>query len=99
MQPDENKTKSDERSPMITRFKLYPNPLRDACTVEIDLNQKHDVQLKIIRIPDGNIRLVKQLKGSDSYLIPLMLPGLAPGMYMIQVICGEEMKAGMVVVE
>ena len=99
LQPDENRTKPDERNPMITRFKIYPNPLRDACTVEIDLSRRHDAQLKIIRIPDGNIRLVKQLKGSDSYLVPLMLPGLTPGMYMIQVVCGEEMKAGMVVVE
>lgn len=99
LQPDENKMTPNERRTMITRFKIYPNPLRDACTVEIDLNHKHDVQLKIIRIPDGDIKLVKQLKGSDSYLIPLMLPGMLPGIYMIQVLCGDEMKAGMVVVE
>jgi hypothetical protein len=57
LQPDENKTTPDERKTMITRFKIYPNPLRDACTVEIDLNHKHDVQLKIIRIPDGTLSL------------------------------------------
>jgi hypothetical protein len=78
---------------VISEVKLYPNPNYGHFTVDIALDEEHDLKLDIINLFTGQTMHSKKLKGMDHYISEYFLENLVPGTYSLRVICGAEMKS------
>jgi len=80
-------------------LKLFPNPAKDHCSVELALASRTNVFLSVI---DLNGRVVRQveLKGlsAGAHRLPIDVAGLSAGVYVVKAEAGSLKKTGRLVV-
>jgi hypothetical protein len=67
----------------IEELYLFPNPSNGSFTVRIKLSGISKVNLKIVRLADNTLIAVKESENSDLYEVPFELPGIVPGVYLL----------------
>lgn len=92
IKPDENQkmTASAKEEPLIQKFIVHPNPNNGNFIVEVELREQSDIILKFYEGP----RVIdqKRIKGLDNYNVGYSLPNLTPGIYILQLLAGDEQK-------
>jgi hypothetical protein len=83
---------------IINSAKLFPNPTDGNFSLELELNVKSSITLRLVSFGDGATLLIRDLKGSDYYFEPFKLEGLMPGIYLLSIQAGTEMRTLKVIV-
>ena len=81
----------------INTIKVYPNPAKDAITIQLDNRYTGDVNIQILDIRGGVQQRLTFVKHSAYYEETLDLTGVASGQYYILVDCGGRMYRARVV--
>ena len=87
--PFTNADGSIEKIPML---KTYPNPFTDVINIEFALKQSCTVSTQLLTT-DGKIIFTtgESQLGKGSYILPLR-PNVPPGIYIVRIIMGKEVK-------
>jgi hypothetical protein len=78
------------KDPMIQSFIVRPNPNNGSFTAEVTLREKSDITLKLYNF--STLTNQKNLKGQDNYIIEYNIPNMTPGVYILEVVAGNEHK-------
>ena len=81
---------AEDKEPLITSVKLYPNPNNTIFAVEIKLRETADVRLILFSVVPGARMNDRTERGSDYYHLSYNLPQLSTGMYVMMVMAGNE---------
>lgn len=95
----ENRNKKSRNMAQISRVCVRPNPNAGSFVVDIELFGVAGVSLRLIHVPTSAVRAIKKLEGSGTYSVLFNVPGLSPGLYVLQVICRNEMQSIPLVIE
>ncbi|MFN8207279.1 MAG: SprB repeat-containing protein [Bacteroidales bacterium] len=82
-----------KKQSLIQAFKAYPNPAVQILTVTVELAEQSKALLRLVRIADGALMQVQQVRGPGRFEIPMKVQGLASGFYSLQLVAGEEQKS------
>jgi hypothetical protein len=89
--------KSNEKSlqlgakePLIQNFIVHPNPNTGSFTVEVTLREESDITLQLFNF--STLMNKKELKGLKDYVTEYNIPNLSAGVYVLQVMAGNEQK-------
>lgn len=77
---------------IIKELTLFPNPSEGDFKVEIDLKETSDVWLRLVSFGTGKTEVAKKLTGNSRYLEEFYLSHLLPGMYLLNIQAGDEMR-------
>jgi len=91
-------TQSSKAS-LIVSAAVRPNPTDGNFTTEITLSQSSEVYLRLISFGTGKVVNAKRISGSDQYTVHYSLGNLSPGVYLLNIMAGGEMKNLKVVVQ
>jgi hypothetical protein len=91
-------TQSSKAS-LIVSAAVRPNPTDGNFTTEIKLSQSCEVYLRLISFGTGKVVNAKRISGSDQYTVHYSLGNLSPGVYLLNIMAGGEMKNLKVVVQ
>lgn len=77
---------------LIKKLILYPNPTSGYFSVLTELSQKQDITLQLIDFNQNKVIELKEEKGSDKYTSVFSHPELAPGVYILSLKVGKEVR-------
>lgn len=88
-----------ELSDIISKFELYPNPARNMVNMNIELENSDIVSLQIMDITGKQVRSIDYGQLNGVYILPIDLSDLDSGMYMLNLLIGNQMITRKLMVE
>lgn len=90
--------KTDELSGSIRNFNVFPNPASDNLNMKVELAEETDIRVELISINGSKLSDIVQGYAMSSYDLSIDVSQLDPGMYMIRLIAGNQVKTKMLIV-
>ena len=90
--PNENGRTSAASEPLITTFKVYPNPSDGQFEVSVVLSSPEAIGLAMIDLEGNQIVLSREYESSQEFQVPIDIPRLSPGIYLLSLRASGENK-------
>jgi hypothetical protein len=78
------------KDPLILSFIVSPNPNNGCFTAEVTLREQNDISLKLYNF--STLTNQKNMKGQDNYVVDYSIPNMTPGVYILELVAGNEHK-------
>ncbi len=83
---------------MFKNLNMYPNPVREFITLEIELQTTSDLRLELINISGKQVIQSINEKGQDSYQLTIDVRHLKEGNYLLRAIAAGQVETKMIVI-
>lgn len=82
----------------ILNFNVFPNPVRDNLNMKVELAKETDIRVEIISISGSKLSDAAQGYNLSEYELSIDVSSLDPGMYLIRLIAGNQVKTKTMIV-
>ncbi len=77
---------------LIKNFSVFPNPNDGDFEIRVELTDVAPVNIKMIDLQGNQILVNLDVNNSSEYMLPVKMPHLRPGIYIITLVSGKENK-------
>ncbi|MGB4773937.1 MAG: T9SS type A sorting domain-containing protein [Daejeonella sp.] len=77
---------------LLKVFKVYPNPSSGKFKAGIELSEKADIQLRLLSFANNQLIETREEQNKDEYTLEFDHPELLPGMYILTLNVGKQVK-------
>ena len=81
---DASARNNNAKPELITKFNVFPNPAIGDFNIMVELDEKADINLRMINLKGNEIKINEKFKHAKSYNMVVKRQDVAPGVYIIE---------------